>query len=130
VFSAVIVSSPIPLQPLTIRPEGLLDKVGEFFGAEDINFESADFSRKFFVKAVNKRWAYDVIHPRVMELLLASPPFRIQFGLVSVMAYRQSPFKPADFQAAFQVVCGILDQLPEYVIQQQGQLRPPVQGEA
>ena len=128
-FSAVIIASHIPLQPLHIRPENIFDKVGEFFGADDIDFESAEFSRKFFVKAPDKRWAYDVIHPRVMEFLLASPRFSIEFGLVSVIAYRQGPFKPADFEAACQVICGILDQLPEYVIRQQGQLRPREQGE-
>jgi hypothetical protein len=129
VFSAMIVTSHIPLQPLHIRPENIFDKVTEFFGADDIDFESAEFSRKFFVKALDKRWAYDVIHPRVMEFLLASPHFNIEFGLISVMAYRQGLFKPADFEAACQVVAGILDQLPEYVVRQQGQLRPREQGE-
>ena len=50
-FSAVVAVSPLPLEPLLIRPEGVFDKVAEFFGADDIDFESAEFSRQFFVKS-------------------------------------------------------------------------------
>ena len=46
-FSAVVLSSAVPLKPLFIRPEGFFDKVTEFFGFDDIDFESAAFSRKF-----------------------------------------------------------------------------------
>lgn len=44
------------------------------FGFDDIDFESVEFSRKFFVKSPDKRFAYDVIHPAMMEFLLASDP--------------------------------------------------------
>lgn len=64
-FSAVILESDLPLKPLFIRPEGFFDKVTEFFGFDDIDFESAEFSRKFYVKAEDRRWAYDVIHTRI-----------------------------------------------------------------
>ncbi|MCJ7543656.1 MAG: hypothetical protein MUP47_03660 [Phycisphaerae bacterium] len=129
-FSAVILDSGVVLQPLFIRPEGLLDKVSEFFGADDIDFESAEFSRRFYVKAPNKRWAYDVIYPRTMEFLMASPPFKIQFGLRQVICYRDQQFQPADYEAACRVVCGLLDRLPEYVLRQQGTLGRSEQGGA
>jgi|GEM_PF-1423762 len=78
-FSSVILDSLLPLQNLYIRPEGFFDKITDFFGFDDIDFESAEFSRKFYVKAENKRWAYDVIHARTMEFLMNSPRFTIQF---------------------------------------------------
>lgn len=118
-FSAVILKSPILLKPLLIRPENLLDKVGAALGFDDINFESAEFSRKFFVKSPDKRWAYDIIHPRMMEYLLASPVFSIQFGLAYVIAWRDRRFECADFEAAAQIVKGIFDRIPEYVVQKQ-----------
>jgi len=48
-FSAMVVRSPVPLQPLKIRPENLLDKVANLVGIHDINFESDEFSRRFHV---------------------------------------------------------------------------------
>ena len=118
-FSAVILSSPVLLKPLSIRPEGFFDKVTEFFGADDIDFESAEFSRKFYVKSPDKEWAYDVIHQRTMEFMLASPNFSLQFAGNAVIAWRGSTFKTPDFEQAAELINGILDRLPEYVAKQQ-----------
>ncbi len=118
-FSAVILKSNVPLKPMLIRREGFFDKVSGFFGFDDINFESAEFSRKFFVKSSDRRWAYDVIHQRMMEYLLSAPNFTIEFGLMHIIAHRASRFKPADFEAAAGLIRGVLDRLPDYVVQQQ-----------
>ncbi len=119
VFSAVILRSPVPLRPLYVRPEGLFDKVAAFFGAEDINFESAEFSRRFFVKSPDRKWAYDVIHPRTIEFLLASPVFTIQFSPTDALAFRDAQFNPETFEAAANVLAGVLDRMPEYLVRQQ-----------
>ena len=118
-FSAVILSCPIVLKPLFIRPEGFFDKFTEFFGFDDIDFESAEFSRKFYVKSPDKKWAYDVIHQRTMEFMLAAPNFSLQFAGNAVIAWRGSTFKTRDFEQATELIKGILDRLPEYVVVQQ-----------
>lgn len=118
-FSAVILESSVPLEPLLIRAEGFFDKVKEFFGFDDIDFESAEFSRQFYVKAANRKWAYDVIHARTIELLLASPRFTIQFGPRQAIAWRSGTFGTQEFSAATALVQGILDRLPDYVVKQQ-----------
>jgi hypothetical protein len=73
-FSYLIVHPPWDTPPLLIRPEGLFDKIKGAFGFDDIDFESVEFSRKFYVKSNDKRFAYDVLHPRMMEFLLAQNP--------------------------------------------------------
>lgn len=118
-FSAAIIESSVPLKPLLIRPEGFFDKLKSAFGFEDINFESAEFSRKFFVKAPDRKWAYDVLHQRAMEFLLVSPVFSLQFDERSVIAWRGATFKPEEFTQALTVVRGLLDQLPCYVVKEQ-----------
>lgn len=117
-FSGVIMDGNLPLKPLFIRPEGFFDKITEFFGADDIDFESAEFSRKFFVKAGDRRWAYDVLHARTIEFLLQSPRFTIQFDRSHVFAARSSKFKIKDFQDALGVIKGILDRFPPYLVKQ------------
>lgn len=82
-FSYLIVHLPYRGVPdLLIRREGMFDKIAGAFGFGDINFESAEFSRKFFVRCRDKRFAYDVVHPRMMEFLLggASPTVDIERG--------------------------------------------------
>jgi len=117
-FSAVVIESKLPLKPLFMRPESFFDKISEFVGFDDIDFESAEFSRKFYVKANDKRWAYDVIHQRTMEFLFSMPQFTIEFSHNAVIAYRSSTFQVVDFEVAIQVVIGILERLPEYVVKQ------------
>ena len=73
-FSYLIVHLPFRAVPdLFIRPENLFDKFAAAIGFDDIDFESAEFSRKFLVKSGDKRFAYAVIHPRMMEFLMRSP---------------------------------------------------------
>ena len=118
-FSAVILRSAVPLRPLWIRPEGFFDKVAAFLGAEDINFESAEFSRQFYVKSPDRKWAYDVIHPLTIEFLLGAPRFKIKFSPTHVVAFRDKRFSPEEFADAAGVIAGILDRLPEYLVRQQ-----------
>ncbi|HEX6812475.1 MAG TPA: hypothetical protein VF384_12690 [Planctomycetota bacterium] len=73
-FSYLIVHPPWDTPPLLIRPEGLFDKIKGVFGFDDIDFESIEFSKKFYVASTDKRFAYDVLHPRMMEFLLGAKP--------------------------------------------------------
>lgn len=74
-FSYLILELPYVRVPdLLIRREGMFDAIKNLFGFDDIDFESAEFSRRFFVKSPDKRFAYDVIHPGMMEFLLRSDP--------------------------------------------------------
>jgi hypothetical protein len=118
-FSAVILESAVPLQPLSIRPVNLLDKIASYFGHKDIAFDSPEFSRKFHVSSPDEKWAREVVHARTMDLLLASPVFEIKFSPTHVVAYRGSAFKPDDFTAAADLAGGILDLLPDGLLGQQ-----------
>jgi hypothetical protein len=118
-FSAVVLQSRVPLKPLYLRPEGFFDKVTEFFGLDDIDFESAEFSRQFYVKSPDRRWAYDVIHQRAMDFLLRMPRFSIKFDVMHAVAWRDRRFGLQEFEQAAGVIAGLLDQLPEYLVRQQ-----------
>ncbi len=123
-FSAVILTSPVPLEPLYMRPETLRDKITEFIGIkdDDIDFESVEFSRKFYVTSPDKKWVYAVLHQRTIEFLLSQPMFSIQFDWNCAIAYREDKMlSTAEFQAAAEVLKGIFERLPDYLTQQQRQ---------
>ena len=63
---------------LLIRTEGLGDKLLGGMGFDDIDFESEEFSRRFWVKSGDKRFAYDVIHPGMMEFFLEGPTPQVE----------------------------------------------------
>jgi hypothetical protein len=73
-FSYIIIHLPWRTPNLLIRREGLLDRLAGIFGFADINFESETFSRRFHVRSPDKRFAYDVIDPRMMEFMLETDP--------------------------------------------------------
>lgn len=118
-FSALILESPIPLKSLLIRPEGLWDKLTEFFGMDDIDFESTEFSRKFFVKAADRRWAFDMLHARTMQRLLDSPVFSMQMSLRHLILWRATTYEPLDFEDALTLATALLEGMPEYLVKQQ-----------
>lgn len=117
-FSALVLLVDLPLRPLSIRPEGFFDKVAAFFGVEDINFESDEFSRTFHVKSPDRQWAYDVLHQATMEFLLHAPRFHVELGIRRAIAFRQSRFSVPDFHAALDLLEGILDRLPNYLLRE------------
>ena len=115
-----ILNVPFPVRPLRIRPENAFDKVGEFLGADDIDFESAEFSRRFHVSADERKWAFDVIHTRMMEFLLKAPPgWALEFGSDEIVAFRRGYARQADYEAAIMLLKGVRALIPEYVIRQQ-----------
>ena len=99
-FSYLIVLMPYALVPdLKIRREGLFDRIGSFIGFDDIDFESAEFSDRFHVKSSDKRFAYDIIHPRMMEFLLADEPPTLEIrGNHCFIHTRQSYWTPEEFR--------------------------------
>ena len=118
-FSGALIEPRITLKPLSIRGENIFDKVAGFFGFDDIDFESAEFSRRFCVKSPDRRWAYDVLHARTIEFLLQSPRFTIDFDRNWALVWKSGRFKPQEFEQAIAVVEGVLDRLPDYLVQQQ-----------
>jgi hypothetical protein len=79
-LSYLLLETPyLGLPDLFIRPERFYDKVVGLFGFEDINVESAEFNDRFVVHSRDKRFAYDVLHPRMIEFLLDHAPPIIDF---------------------------------------------------
>ncbi len=115
-FSAAIIEAPARLKPLFIRKEGFFDRVSRAVGFDDIDFESAEFSDTFFVKAKDRKWAYDVVSQRTMELLLKMPHYRIEISGPHIAVYRSKRFKPEEFGTAVYLAKQILEGIPKDVI--------------
>lgn len=125
-FSAVTIQTDWPLEPLIIRPEGNVDRFKDWLGYNDIDFESFLFSERFCVQAQDRKWAFDVIQKDLMELLLAQKiPFYIELGWYYAIAVAPEVMYPSEAQAAANLLTGLLDGLPEYVIEQQKEKELP-----
>lgn len=119
-FSYLILHLPFAGVPdLLIRREGVFDKLAGVLGFDDIDFESAEFSRKFYVKGSDKRFAYDVVHPRMMEFLLASQPpvIDIEQGRCCITDGR-TKWQPQEFRSMLEWAREFFDRWPDHLTSQ------------
>lgn len=116
-LSYLIAAVPFPAVPdLSVRREGFMDKIAGALGFDDIDFESAEFSRKFFVKSTDRKFAYAVLHPRMMEFLLDGDPPSIELARGSVcIVDGTSRWDPARFRGRVDWMKSFFDLWPDYL---------------
>ena len=118
-FSYLVVHPPWHTPPLLIRPEGVWDKLKGAFGFDDIDFESDEFSRKFYVQSSDRKFAYDVLHARMMEFLLQnSPPMiDIEGGALCLSGGRRR-WEPDRFGGSIDLVRRFCELWPRHLVKE------------
>lgn len=61
---------PTYLPTVELTPEGLGARLAKLVGAQDLQFESEDFNRRFRVASSDAKAAHAIVHPRLMERML------------------------------------------------------------
>jgi len=104
---------------IRIRPEHFFDKIAGAIGFDDIDFESSEFSRKFHVKSKNRKLAYDIIHSRMMELLLEHRSIKptIELDHRFLCIYRSGRLKAQDYEKWLDFTERFYAHFPEFVTQ-------------
>lgn len=102
---------------LSIRRENLLDRIAGTIGFDDIDFESEEFSSRFHVQSSDKRFAWDVIHPRMMEWLMEiePPPLELAGGTL-LLSRGTRRWTPDEFRAHLTWAREFLARWPEHVL--------------
>lgn len=121
-FSYLICDVPFDrCEDLLIRREGLFDKIAGVFSNKDIDFESAEFSRRFHVASPSRRFAYDVCHPRMMEFLLADDPgcVDIERGQLCLTDSRRV-WRPDEFDRRLRWIDGFFGRWPGHLVRELG----------
>ncbi|HSY42790.1 MAG TPA: hypothetical protein VK811_02695 [Candidatus Acidoferrum sp.] len=100
---------------VTIGPENLFSKIEGVFDSTNIKFESAEFSRVYCVHSGDKKFAYDVCNPQMIEYLLANPGLEIEIqGPVIALVFK--PQLPVgQYQLNLQRLGQIRALLPQYL---------------
>ena len=114
-FSFFILLLPAFFPDLTITREGLLTKIAEAFGFDDIKFESAEFSRAFCVRSKDKKFAYDVCNSSMMEYLLANRDLSIEIENQTLALAFNSCLSAEQIESNLQRLIQIRLRLPEYL---------------
>jgi hypothetical protein len=114
-FSFFILTLAANFPELTIRREGFFTKIAEVFGYQDINFESAEFSKTFNVRSPDKKFAYDVCNVRMMEYLLANRDLSVELENEAIALAFNTRLAPEQVEVNLQRLVEIRSRLPEYL---------------
>ncbi len=118
-FSYLAVRLPaIDTPELIVRREGLKDLVARAVVPAQVDLESAEFNRRFFVRCDRKKFAFDVLHPRMMEFLLQgkAPMVEVRGGWICLTDGARR-WRPSEFIARVSWAEQFLSLWPEYLWQ-------------
>jgi len=114
-YSVIAMGAGAVFPDLAVTPQNMLSG---FFGRvfnSDIELESEDFNREFVVTCSSRKFASDVLHPRMMEILLRWTDVGWRFERDSIVAVRSGQHTPEEIDAKLAHLDAILDAIPEFV---------------
>ena len=114
-FSAGILKLSRSFPELIAKPEGLFHKLGQAFGFDDIDLDNLEFSRKYLVKSKDKKFAYDIFHPRMMELFLRLGRLSLEIERDTMILTFGRVIKPEILQSQLDQLVEIREQMPKYI---------------
>jgi len=117
-FTVVALATPAPRPRLEITKEGLGRKLLGFVGIRDLQLESEEFNKTFYIRTEDDRFAYDILHPRMMEWMLADQrartiPFRFEHA--NLVTWQSGQIKLSTVDRLLEYVSDILDRTPSFV---------------
>lgn len=114
-YAVVALNLGVRLPTLAVSPEGA---VGRFFGRltnRDLQLGSEAFDHAFTVTCDAPRFATDVLHPEMQQLLLQWPGLGWRFEVDSMVVVNSGSHAPVQVDATLAVMDAILDRVPEQV---------------
>jgi hypothetical protein len=115
--STIVLESRLHYKPLVIWPESVSNRVPLSMGLHNVDLESGDFNRAFFVASTDRKFAYDVVHPQVMELLMANRNWAVELDLNSLTVWMFRSLSPQEFRDGLSFAKSFWELFPEYLKQ-------------
>ncbi|GAB3293045.1 hypothetical protein EK0264_11975 [Epidermidibacterium keratini] len=106
---------PRVLPELTVTREGMMGSLARRMGIKDIELESDDFNRAYKIKSPNRKFAYDVLHPRFMEWMLSvnADGFTINSGYLVYATGGRLEIEQVDGKIAY--LDTVAERIPSFV---------------
>lgn len=114
-FSFFILTLEKPFPELTIAREGILSKIAQAVGYDDIDFESHEFSKRFVVRSKDKKFAYDFCNARMIDYLLGHPHINIEVDRDSLALGFTTRLKIEEIESHLSQLAQIRSLMPNYL---------------
>lgn len=103
------------LPRILIRHEGFGDRLASWLGFDDVDFESDQFSRRYFVKCHDRRFAYALIDPQMMEFLLQESDFQWEVSGRWVAVWREDELDADEVRPLLNALLAFRNRVPRLV---------------
>ncbi len=104
---------------LVIKPDTAFREFFEFIAGADIDFESDEFNKRFYVWAGDRKFAYAVVTAPMMEFLLraraAARDLTIQIVGHRAIFFRERTLRAPGVRYLLQFAADFLHKIPDYV---------------
>lgn len=114
-FTVCALRLPVAVPRLELTSENVLTRLAGAFGFEDLELENEDFNRRFRVSADDRRFAYDVLHPRAMEQVLAWPALNLRLSGADALLWERGTCDPEHVLSRLAALSQVVDGIPAYV---------------
>lgn len=114
-FSVVAVTLGAAFPELEVSPEGFFQRLVGRLVDRDIELESEEFNRAFTVTCPDRKFAFDVLHPRMMEYLLGHRDAAFRFAAGRLLVVANGSADIPEIEATLGYADGIADRIPEFV---------------
>lgn len=119
-YSVLALRAADGLPRLEVNPEGFFGRALGKLTNRDIELESEEFNRAFTVSSPDRRFASDILHPRLMEQLLLTRDVGWKIDQGWILAIEPGRHDVDDMDRRLAVIDGVLDAVPDFVRQQYG----------
>jgi len=100
---------------LLIHPRGRMIRLDEMVTLKQVELEAVEFARAFVVRAQDRKFAYDICHPRMMEYLLEHRDLSLEVeGRCIAMSFPQR-LEPEEIRGRLDQLVEIRRLFPEYL---------------
>lgn len=114
-ISVFMVEEQRPFPPVLIYPKGRRMRLEQTVKLGRVELEAAEFAQAFVVRAADRKFAYDICHPRMMEYLLEHRDLSLEIeGRCVAMSFDRR-LKPEDIPGRLQQLVEIRRLFPEYL---------------
>lgn len=122
-YSIVIAQTPVMFPTMSLAPENVGFSVGKFFGMRELQVESEEFNKRFFIKTTDEKMSVDLLHPMAIEMFLRQPLFEWQTSGPFVMLHISSLATAAQYETMTNCIREFLATIPTYYRQDYGGTR-------
>lgn len=114
-FAVCALALPAAVPELELTGENALTRIGGALGLPDLELESEAFNRRYRVCADDPRFAYDVLHPRTIEALLARPTTNVRMSGYAAVSWCKGRQTPELVLATLDHLAVLVDGVPDWV---------------